>query len=306
MDTPVRLIDVQADFVNEMNETWKRILDLHEDPATLPKLGWTAALNDSEWDNLEKRCLEVMTQEELCLYEIYTRYTKSLRTITIITNALFQEDLSQAEVDDDLAPIRVLATLKYVIEENISKRKKDQQLSNLWYRIIYFESCQFAATVNRQALPPPIPAHLGYVSDASDSETGSTNGSGSDSASSSSGDSITTTTRQDSLSSLIGLQPCNCCDYCANEWKFRFCPFGSLTDQEREGIMTIFERKRSTANQLPLDYLREEKSVYRLCARAMVKLEGTLNYVECEEYFDGLLDVTDLEIFEERLAPAGV
>jgi hypothetical protein len=88
-------------------------------------------LNDSEWDNLEKSYLEVMTQEELCLYEIYMRYTKSLCTITIIINALFQEDLSQAELVDDLAPIRVLATLKYVIEENISKRKKYQQLSNL-------------------------------------------------------------------------------------------------------------------------------------------------------------------------------
>jgi len=59
------------------------------------------------------------------------------------------------------------------------------------------------------------------------------------------------------------------------------------------------------ANRLLLDYLREEQSVYRLCARGMVKLEGTLNYVECKEHFDGLLDVTDLEIFEERSAVAG-
>ena len=58
------------------------------------------------------------------------------------------------------------------------------------------------------------------------------------------------------------------------------CPFRSLSDEGREKIMAIFERKRSAENQALMELLREEKRVCRLCLNLMERLKGDLNCVE--------------------------
>jgi hypothetical protein len=84
----------------------------------------------------------------------------------------------------------------------------------------------FVATCQRLALPASTPAHLGYASNASDSEIGDSEGFGSDSDSNSgsSDDSSTSATQEKPSSPLPGLRRCSCCEYCANESKFRSAP----------------------------------------------------------------------------------
>jgi hypothetical protein len=62
MDKRVRLADVQQDFVNKKEQTWKCMFDSLEDPTILRGKGWISALNDSDQDNIERRCLEIMTE----------------------------------------------------------------------------------------------------------------------------------------------------------------------------------------------------------------------------------------------------
>jgi hypothetical protein len=60
--------------------------------------------------------------------------------------------------------------------------------------------------------------------------------------------------------------------------------------------MKIFEHKRCPTNLSPLGHLREEHPFYRICAKPIKKMEGTLSFVECEGYVDGLLDATECQI----------
>jgi hypothetical protein len=64
--------------------------------------------------------------------------------------------------------------------------------------------------------------------------------------------------------------------------------------------MKVFKRKRCPANQALLDHLRDEQHIYKICARSMEKMKGTLNFAKCNGYVDGLLRTTELEISEEE------
>lgn len=254
--------------------------------------------SQSTWDALENRCLEVMTERELCLYEIYTRFTKSLRIITIIMNGLFREDSTEMEVDEDLWQVRILVSFKYsaesemfgtfdLINNRLNFNRREWDSSRLWERVKQFEVTKFEATTTRLELPSPTPAHLGYISGASDSESEASSGLDSDSTSSDNSDA--TITDQETSRSPPDPQRCRCCEYCPNESTHTLCPFANLNDEEREKIMTSFERNRSPDNQARMDRLREEKTVYRICVNLMERLKGDLDYVEFEGYLSSRL-----------------
>jgi hypothetical protein len=89
----------------------------------------------------------------------------------------------------------------------------------------------------------------------------------------------------------LKLQPNDFFFLCAKELMIIPCPFRSLSDEGREKIMAIFERKRSAENQALMELLREEKRVCRLCLNLMERLKGDLNCVEVEDYPPPLLQL---------------
>lgn len=69
------------------------------------------------WDAFETRFLNAMTEWQLCLFLIYTRYTKSVRLITSIMRALYTESgLNESLIDLGLIETRYLSNMRYVSE----------------------------------------------------------------------------------------------------------------------------------------------------------------------------------------------
>ncbi|KAE9372306.1 hypothetical protein N431DRAFT_466568 [Stipitochalara longipes BDJ] len=175
-----------------MKPIWKHYLDSFGNSNIVWGEDERYLWNHTDWNRLEKRYLEGMSKEEFCLYEIYTRYTKSVHIISIIMNQLFVNRPNEMGLEEEL----------------------------------YSQADSSACS---------DPAHLGYVSGASD--TGS-EADANDTDSSLNDDSDATMTDEKDSSPIS--QRCSCCEYCPDRSKILSCPFANLKDGEREEIMMVF------------------------------------------------------------------
>jgi len=243
-----------------------------------------------------------MSKEQLCLYELYTRFSKSVRIITIIVKHVFVDSPDERVIDEELYFIRELASIKYMIEYNhcgifhpvtgeFISLGRDGEFRRLWQEVIDHEVNSKAATGTRVSLPAPPPANLGYVSGASDTESEAAR---EDSASSSSDDSDATATGEEDRPPIS--QRCGCCEYCPSQSVLLKCPFADLKDAEREWVMTIFLRRRSPETSALMDNLQEKELVHRLCIKVMEHLKGCLSLIDDEGYLPNLVRVLEEDL----------
>jgi hypothetical protein len=71
-----------------------------------------------DWSRVEKKAVRRMNTEQICLYELYTRFTRDVAIIVPLFNTTLELSYTHQQIDRALVPVRALVLTRYIFEES--------------------------------------------------------------------------------------------------------------------------------------------------------------------------------------------
>jgi hypothetical protein len=130
---------------------------------------------DYDWPQIEEIALKSMSIVQICIYEIYIRFTRDVTIIVPLFNTTFGVSCTHQQIDYALVPVRALVLLKYKFEE-VQAVFMEARARDVGYpfdeREVYYWRFMVDSQVNQTCLARLLyraAPNWAYVSDCSDS-----------------------------------------------------------------------------------------------------------------------------------------